>query len=70
MQGLKRKKKKSSFTTLFDAHWRRVILDEAHVIRNHKTGVSMGACALSAGQWSCNVHEGAYGLNHNTNPRT
>lgn len=47
-----KKKKKTSFTTLFDAHWRRVILDEAHVIRNHKTGVSIGACRLNAGQCS------------------
>lgn len=47
---MKNAKRKSRFCTLFEVFWRRVILDEAHVIRNHKTGVSVGACKLKAGQ--------------------
>ncbi|OWR45314.1 Transcription termination factor 2 [Danaus plexippus plexippus] len=28
--------------------WRRVILDEAHVVRNHKSSTSLGVCSLSS----------------------
>lgn len=31
---------------LFDIKWDRVILDEGHVIRNHKTKISEAACKL------------------------
>ncbi|XP_038108247.1 transcription termination factor 2 isoform X1 [Culex quinquefasciatus] len=31
---------------LFGVNWERIILDEAHTIRNHKTAVSVGCCAL------------------------
>lgn len=33
---------------LFRIKWRRVILDEAHQIRNHKAKAAIAACALSA----------------------
>jgi transcription termination factor 2 len=33
---------------LFKIHWNRVILDEAHTIRNHKSATSIGCCNLSA----------------------
>ena len=48
----KKKKRTSSTTTLFKIHWRRVILDEAHVIRNHKTALSIGACKLESGDYT------------------
>ncbi|CAG9565694.1 unnamed protein product [Danaus chrysippus] len=33
--------------------WRRVILDEAHVVRNHKSATSAAVCSLSAaGRWA------------------
>ena len=56
-----KKKKTSPFSTLFGVHWRRVILDEAHVIRNPKSGLSMGVCLLTAGQLyvlaeACDTH--------------
>ncbi|KAJ9576809.1 hypothetical protein L9F63_006583 [Diploptera punctata] len=34
--------------TLFGVKWERIILDEAHTIRNHKSQTSLAACALAA----------------------
>lgn len=34
--------------TLFGIKWRRVILDEAHVVRNHKSQMCMGVCQLKS----------------------
>lgn len=31
---------------LFGIKWKRIILDEAHVVRNHKSQISMAACEL------------------------
>jgi SNF2 family DNA or RNA helicase len=38
---------------LLGVAWRRVILDEAHVIRNHKTLMSQAVCKLRAGRRWC-----------------
>ncbi|XP_066588930.1 transcription termination factor 2 [Prorops nasuta] len=35
-------------STLFQIRWQRIILDEAHIVRNHKTQASLGVCALRA----------------------
>ena len=45
-----KRKRRAAVCTLFEVYWRRVILDEAHVIRNHKTALSTGACKLKAGE--------------------
>ncbi|KAI8869410.1 hypothetical protein GQ42DRAFT_109692, partial [Ramicandelaber brevisporus] len=37
-------------SSLFTIHWHRVILDEAHTIRESKTLTARAACALSAGR--------------------
>lgn len=29
-------------------HWKRAILDEAHIVRNHKSQASIGVCGLTA----------------------
>ncbi|KAK2463186.1 hypothetical protein APHAL10511_004841 [Amanita phalloides] len=42
------KKRKKSGKTLFDAQWKRIILDEGHIIRNAKTKTSKAVCALHA----------------------
>lgn len=34
--------------TLFGVKWRRVILDEAHVVRNHKSQMCVGVCQLKS----------------------
>eukprot|EP00731_Ephydatia_muelleri_P038604 Em0825g1a len=34
---------------LFGVHWKRIILDEAHVIKNPKAATSVGICQLKAG---------------------
>ena len=41
---------------LFGVHWKRIILDEAHVIKNPKAATSVGICQLKAGVccgWEC-----------------
>ena len=44
--------KKQSTSKLFTTQWRRVVLDEAHVIRNGGTGQAKAALALKAdGRW-------------------
>ncbi|XP_029158221.1 transcription termination factor 2 isoform X2 [Nylanderia fulva] len=35
-------------STLFKINWRRVILDEAHIVRNHKSQASLAVCGLKA----------------------
>ncbi|KAF8210396.1 SNF2 family N-terminal domain-containing protein [Mycena galopus ATCC 62051] len=42
------KKKKKVEKTLFDIQWKRIVLDEAHTIRNPKTKMAKAACALTA----------------------
>ncbi|KAJ7780541.1 SNF2 family N-terminal domain-containing protein [Mycena maculata] len=42
------KKKKKVEKSLFDVQWKRVILDEAHTVRNPKTKMAKAACALAA----------------------
>ncbi|KAK6335580.1 alpha-1,6-mannosyltransferase, variant 2 [Orbilia brochopaga] len=43
----------SERSILFSTQWRRIILDEAHVIRNTGTRLSKAICALSAGsRWA------------------
>ncbi|KAJ6499180.1 SNF2 family N-terminal domain-containing protein [Mycena sanguinolenta] len=42
------KKKKKVEKSLFDIRWKRVVLDEAHTIRNPKTKMAKGAYALTA----------------------
>ena len=44
------KKRKAQFHPLFQVHWNRVILDEAHTIRNPDTAISQGASALTSGE--------------------
>lgn len=44
------KGKRTATPTLFEIHWNRVILDEAHTIRNPKSGISKGCCALYASE--------------------
>jgi len=44
-------RRRANKTTLFEIHWKRVILDEAHVIRNPKTALSIGACQLKCGMF-------------------
>ncbi|KAI1171577.1 hypothetical protein F4777DRAFT_48271 [Nemania sp. FL0916] len=40
--------KSANWTTLFGVNWRRVVLDEGHVIRNPKTKNAQAACRLEA----------------------
>ncbi|KAF7376249.1 DNA repair protein rad5 [Mycena sanguinolenta] len=42
------KKKKKVEKSLFDIRWKRIVLDEAHTIRNPKTKMAKGAYALTA----------------------
>ncbi|KAJ7217931.1 SNF2 family N-terminal domain-containing protein [Mycena pura] len=42
------KKKKKLQQSLFDVRWKRVVLDEAHMIRNLKTKMAKAVCALTA----------------------
>ena len=58
----KPQKRKSTYSTLFQIHWQRVILDEAHIIRNHKTGISIGACKLKAGMINMSQGGGKVGI--------
>lgn len=44
------RRRAASISTLFHIHWKRVILDEAHVIRNPKTALSTGVCRLKCGK--------------------
>ncbi|KAF9451964.1 hypothetical protein P691DRAFT_772701 [Macrolepiota fuliginosa MF-IS2] len=44
-EGGSRKKRKTE-QALFDVHWKRVILDEGHNIRNPKTKMARSVCAL------------------------
>ncbi|XP_032689169.1 transcription termination factor 2 [Odontomachus brunneus] len=37
-----------SGSTLFKIHWKRAILDEAHIVRNHKNQAAIGVCGLTA----------------------
>ncbi|XP_043513996.1 transcription termination factor 2-like isoform X2 [Frieseomelitta varia] len=37
-----------SNSTAYEIHWERVILDEAHIIRNHKSQASQSVCGLVA----------------------
>lgn len=36
--------------SLFQVGWNRIILDEAHVIRNHKSKTSQAVCLLRGGR--------------------
>ncbi|KAI0530233.1 hypothetical protein GGR58DRAFT_494135 [Xylaria digitata] len=40
--------KSGNWTALFGVNWRRVVLDEGHVIRNHNTKSAQAACKLQA----------------------
>ncbi|AAA66672.1 global transactivator-like protein [Autographa californica nucleopolyhedrovirus] len=40
--------KQNKQSSLFSTRWHRVVLDEAHIIKNCKTGVHNAACALTA----------------------
>ncbi|KAJ7497415.1 SNF2 family N-terminal domain-containing protein [Mycena latifolia] len=42
------KKKKKVEKSLFEIQWKRIVLDEAHTIRNPKTKMAKAACALAA----------------------
>ncbi|KAJ7446182.1 SNF2 family N-terminal domain-containing protein [Mycena galericulata] len=42
------KKKRKTERSLFEVQWKRVVLDEAHTIRNPKTKMAKAACALAA----------------------
>ncbi|KAJ7703076.1 SNF2 family N-terminal domain-containing protein [Mycena rosella] len=42
------KKKKKVERSLFEIQWKRIVLDEAHTIRNPKTKMAKAACALKA----------------------
>ncbi|KIY50140.1 hypothetical protein FISHEDRAFT_71758 [Fistulina hepatica ATCC 64428] len=46
--GQSKSKKKKVERALFDVKWKRVILDEGHCIRNPKTKMALGVCALQA----------------------
>lgn len=35
-------------STVYKIHWKRIILDEAHIIRNHKSQASQSVCGLLA----------------------
>eukprot|EP00111_Clytia_hemisphaerica_P023657 TCONS_00069728-protein len=40
--------KKAESGPIFKVFWRRIILDEGHTIKNHKTNVSIAICSLEA----------------------
>ena len=43
--------KKSEEGPLFKIFWRRIILDEGHNIKNHKTSTSIAICSLQGGKY-------------------
>ncbi|KAF2833695.1 hypothetical protein CC86DRAFT_461991 [Ophiobolus disseminans] len=43
-----RRKKSPTNESLFSHHWKRIILDEAHIIRNHNTATASAISALRA----------------------
>ena len=47
--GGKRRRRVASTTTLFQVYWYRVVLDEAHKIRNPKTAMAVGVSGLKKG---------------------
>ncbi|KAI4931159.1 hypothetical protein J4E85_003748 [Alternaria conjuncta] len=47
LEGENRRSVRSS-DSIFSHHWRRIILDEAHTIRNHKTSTAQAMAALRA----------------------
>lgn len=58
-------------SALLTRHWHRVVLDEAHIIKNHQTNVHAAACALSADNRWCitgtpihNQHWDMYAIIH------
>ena len=45
--------KKAPADGIFSIHWRRIVLDEGHTIRNHRSQASLAAAALKAdSRWS------------------
>ncbi|CAK5281753.1 unnamed protein product [Mycena citricolor] len=46
--GAPSRKKKKSDGALFDISWKRVVLDEGHIVRNSKTKMAKAVCALKA----------------------
>jgi transcription termination factor 2 len=48
MRGRRKARKKTSHCVLPRVHWHRVILDEGHTIKNHKTSTAASACMLEA----------------------
>ncbi|KAJ6625516.1 SNF2 family N-terminal domain-containing protein [Mycena sp. CBHHK59/15] len=42
------KKKKKVERSLFETQWKRIVLDEAHTVRNPKTKMAKAVCALAA----------------------
>ncbi|KAH7371973.1 SNF2 family N-terminal domain-containing protein [Pyrenochaeta sp. MPI-SDFR-AT-0127] len=49
-QTVEREKRKNNLrnSSLFSCHWKRIILDEAHIIRNHKTATARAIASLRA----------------------
>ena len=43
----------ASITTLCKVYWHRIVLDEAHKIRNPKTAMAKGVTALKKGLYYC-----------------
>ena len=48
-----KKGRTASSTALFQLHWKRIVLDEGHTIRNPKSQSSIGCSSLSAGKHLC-----------------
>ena len=46
---LQERKKSGQSSLLCQIHWRRVILDEAHNIKNHSCATSISTCFIEAG---------------------
>jgi transcription termination factor 2 len=64
-------KKQNRASNLLTQHWHRVVLDEAHVIKNRHTAVHAAACALTANNRWCitgtpihNLHWDMYAIIH------
>ncbi len=47
-----KERRKTRDSLICQIHWRRIILDEAHNIKNHKCMTSIATCYIEAGEFA------------------